>query len=110
MLAPGPPKKSRMTGREHPSCRRLAGREFGPTTIWDVGPELVIRHATRARKKTLGQSPSAAQNARGQKLALAELEAFPGALLPVLLPLTHARVAGHKTVAAQANPQIRIEL
>src|SRR5580692_11759883 len=43
------------------------------------------------------------------KLALAELEALAGTLLPVLLAFLHARIAGQKTILAQARSQLRIE-
>src|SRR5579864_3382164 len=43
------------------------------------------------------------------ELALAELEALAGALLPVLLAFLHARIAGQKAILAQARAQFRIE-
>src|SRR5262249_32679628 len=44
-----------------------------------------------------------------RKLALGELEALAGALLPVLLALLHARIAREKTVLAQRRAQLEIE-
>ena len=47
---------------------------------------------------------------RSKNLALAELEALAGALLPVLLALLHARIARQETVAAQSDAQVSIIL
>ena len=47
---------------------------------------------------------------RSKNLALAELEALAGALLPVLLALLHPRIARQETVAAQSDAQVSIKL
>src|SRR3984885_7574268 len=72
-------------------CRLLAGREFVP----------VSRDIAGANPKTKGPRPN--------RLALAELEALAGALLPVLFAFLHARIARQKSVLAQPGAQFRIE-
>src|SRR6202040_3290144 len=54
-------------------------------------------------------SPSKTSRVPPENLALAELEALAGALLPVLLALLHARIARQKAVLAKARAQFRIE-
>src|SRR5580704_1682550 len=44
-----------------------------------------------------------------QKLPLRKLEAFPRALLPVLLAFLHTGIARQKSVLPQSRPQLRIE-
>src|SRR5260370_1916289 len=44
-----------------------------------------------------------------KKLTLRELEALTRALLSVLLPFLHARIARQKSVLAQRRPQFRVE-
>src|SRR6267154_914524 len=73
------------------SCRLLAGRDLVPIFI---GAELFA-------------SPSSHQSTK--RLALCELESLSRALLPVLLPFLHARVACQKSVGAQSRSQLRIE-
>jgi hypothetical protein len=68
----------------------LADREFGPGIVSNTG--------TRACAQRL------------KKLALAELEALAGAFLPVLLALSHTRIARQETVAAQSDSQVSIKL
>src|SRR6185437_15962288 len=45
-----------------------------------------------------------------QRLALAELESLASALLPVLLALLDARIAGEQTFALQRLAQLGVEL
>jgi hypothetical protein len=49
------------------------------------------------------------RDSRTRGLALAELEALAGALLPVFFAFLHARIARQKTVLAQTRAQLRIE-
>src|SRR5260370_22273317 len=44
-----------------------------------------------------------------QKLSLRKLEAFPRALLPVLLPFLHTGIARQKSVLPQSRPQLPIK-
>src|SRR2546426_2343364 len=72
---------------ERPLAGLLAGREFG-------------KPALRATRR---EPPMACW------LALAELEALPCSLLPVLLAFFHARIARQKSVLAQAVAQLSVE-
>src|SRR5712691_639262 len=74
---------AKLSGAEHPKCRLLAGREFVPSRLAGRG--------------------------RTRYLALAELEALAGALLPVFLAFLHARIARQKPVLAQPCAEFRIE-
>src|SRR6185369_5419034 len=91
---PGPFPKDRRSETEHPIAGSLpAVNLFQPAKA--AGTELF--------KYTAGLPTSP------NRLALAELEALAGALLPVLLAFLHARIARQKAVLAQAGAQLRIE-
>lgn len=45
----------------------------------------------------------------GQHLTLAELEALPRSLLPVLLAFSHARITREEAVLPQSMPQVGIQ-
>src|SRR6516225_8251145 len=85
------------TGYRTASCRQLAGHDLGEKAR-AFSPEVVMCRAQHAAQKI--DQPSG-QTVCATPLALGELEAFAGALLPVLLALLHARITREKTVGAK---------
>src|SRR5580704_8155650 len=67
----------------------------------------VFARCAKRCAKTFAAKP---YHSQPSDLALGELEALAGALLPVLLALFHARIARKKTVGAQGGAQLRIVL
>jgi hypothetical protein len=72
-------------------CRLLAGRDLSGFTF--LNPLEFVA--------TLAQPGP-------QKLPLRKLEAFPRALLPVLLPFLHTGIARQKSILPQSRPQLRV--
>src|ERR1019366_5113519 len=63
----------------------------------------------RAPRPALAGALSVKVEPHTNRLALAELEALAGALLPVLFAFLHARITRQKPVFAQARAQFRLE-
>src|ERR1700731_1006720 len=97
--------------KEQPFCRLLAGRDLGSVPCAKP-PEFEAAYLLNSvPSKSQNNSRILAVQDRDvcHRLALGELEALAGPLLPVLLAFLHARIASQKSILAQRRPQFRIE-
>ena len=104
---PGLSEDTRTPG---PNILYWAGSKYSPHPVAGSLPAVnLVRPAERGEPETVDFPARSSPKRQLAELALAELEALAGALLPVLLAFLHARIARQESVFAQARAQLWIE-